>query len=147
MITYKQTTNIAEIIAHLSNLSETDRTIRFNGHISLDIYRKNIQNTLDRNYLFVAEDEYQKCIGFAQVGIIDKETVEIGISVDTDYRKNGIGRNLIEYMKPILKSMGYNKIKTFCSISNAKMVALAKKLQMDIKCNPLDREYEATGVI
>lgn len=117
---------------HLKRLPPWDKYLRF-GYPIADYQIDNYIENLDKNkdLIYGVYDEKLNLIGAIHCAFSD-HTMEIGISVDPDHRKKGIGSKLFGHAIIAGRNRGCKKIVTFCLTENSWMMNHAKKIGMKI---------------
>lgn len=116
-------------LEHLYRLSPEDRRFRFNGHTS-DIQLLNYSKLWlrDGNHFYgILEDS--KIIAFMHIA---KDTEcenawEIGLSVDADKQGLGIGSQLLNFGKELVKMHNWSMLTFRYAEANRKLFALCRK--------------------
>ena len=109
----------------------------------LQVYVENLGKEKDDHILIAEADD--KIVGAVWVrimddyGHIDDETPSLIISVEKEYRGNGIGRSLLSSMLSLLSQCGYKAVSLSCQKENY-AVSLYKSLGFEI-IKDIDEEY------
>lgn len=127
-----------EILDHLLRLPLNDRYLRFCNTLS----DEGIQRYVDRIDLrstsgeacFAVFDDNRNIVGLCHVARYadDAESAELALSVDNDFRKNGIGDILFHRGLLHCESLGIKKIYMNCLSSNTPVQKLARRHSMKV---------------
>jgi len=127
-----------EILDHLLRLPLNDRYLRFCNTLS----DEGIQRYVDRIDLratdgeacFAVFDDSRRVVGLCHVAPYsdDKEAAELALSVDENFRKNGIGDVLFHRGILHCESLGIKKIYMNCLASNTPIQKLARRHSMKV---------------
>jgi acyl-CoA hydrolase/GNAT superfamily N-acetyltransferase len=91
----------------------------------------------------VKEDEKEEIVGVGQYGIDEEShTAEVAFVVRDDYQKNGIGRELLEYLTYLAKRKGLFGFSAEVLIENKPMLHLFEKMGFDIEKRSSEGVYE-----
>ena len=123
-----------EIIKHLIGLDDDSNRLRFGvrkSEESIKQYVEGINFTSDR--LYGAFDGNVNMVGFIHIAnMTKKNVVEIGISVDSRYRKLRIGSKLFRKAVNYCKLYNIRTLYSFCLTENSAMMRMAKRENMVI---------------
>ena len=127
-----------EILDHLLRLPLNDRYLRFCNTLS----DEGIQRYVDRIDLrstsgeacFAVFDDNRNIVGLCHVAryVDDAESAELALSVDNNFRKNGIGDILFHRGLLHCESLGIKKIYMNCLSSNTPVQKLARRHSMKV---------------
>ena len=137
------------ILEHLMRLSPEDRHMRFFaalGEAGLKLYIDKIR-TEDEIFLTMDTVGGQlRVTGFLHVASLGDNSFEIGVSVDADQRKNGIGGQLFDRALMFLKGHGCKKLYINCLTVNTPMQKIVKKYSMETHRDPDDSSVSVAYV-
>lgn len=131
-LTFENEVELRKAIAkHLKALTPDDRYLRFFGSFgdaSINAYVDRIE--LDEGGIFIAFDEHPKnLVGFLHLGAVDQlDEYEVGISVASSYRKQGIGYELFKEAVKYATNTGAKRLYINCLYQNVAMQKMVKKL-------------------
>lgn len=124
-----------EIIKHLIGLDNKSNRLRFGiykNEESIKKYVEGINFTTDR--LYGAFDGNVNIVGFIHIANLTKNNaVEIGISVDNEYRKLHIGSKLFKKAINFCKLYNIRNLYSCCLTENSAMMHMAKRENMEIE--------------
>lgn len=116
---------------HLKRLPANDRQFRFaHAHVTDEV--------IDRYVAGIAVDDLilgcfadDRLAGGVHVAFAE-DTAEVGVSVDAEYRAQGLGAELFRRASHWARNRRAQKLYTLCQADNRAMLALAGKLGMSI---------------
>lgn len=121
--------DVENYLQHLLKLNENERKLRFGflaSDESIKSYIKNIENDHHLSGYYYDGG----VIGAVHVGLTvfnNIKTAELGVSVDSDFRGRGHGRELTDVGIKWAIDVGADKLITQCVSSNIPMKAIARK--------------------
>jgi len=130
------------ILRHLKRLSPEDRYMRFFTPATDDFIESYVDRLLDKesfglNALFVRYDDFgREIIGLVDACAVKSKTdeqpteFELGISVDVEHRKHGLGYMLYEEAFSWLSALGAKRVFMSCLTTNVPMQRIVKKFNM-----------------
>ncbi|MCA9496677.1 MAG: GNAT family N-acetyltransferase [Nanoarchaeota archaeon] len=133
---------------HLLKLNKEDRNSRFGYPISTSGI-KNYISTLNKEkdiIIGIEDEENENIIAAAHLALIKHEgekIIELGLSVNENYRGKGLGNKLFKHTINKARNRGYNLLETQCLTNNTWMMKKAEKEKMILARDGL----EATGKI
>ena len=117
--------------AHLKRLTPEDRSSRFSeAHVSDEIIDAYVSR-IPQDDLLMGAFKDDVLVAAVHVGL-GGGVAEIGISVETDYRGQKLGGELMDHAVQWSRNRHAEKLYTLCSDSNQPMQALAKQVGMSI---------------
>lgn len=129
----------ARIYRHLCRLSPDDRRLRFFSNIQDDGISTYVNRMLssegDGLFLQYSSDGHE-VIGMLHVGRLtpsDPPEYELGISVDAEHRRSGIGARLFESAVIWLRAIGAKRVFMSCLYENDAMKNIVRKLNMQVR--------------
>jgi RimJ/RimL family protein N-acetyltransferase len=124
----------AEIERHLLRLSAEDRRLRFGRTMrdeAIQQYAAGIEFARDRVFGIHAPD--LELVGVAHLALApDRETAELGLSVDHSCRGRGYGRALLQRAVMHAANLGYRALFMHCLAENRVMMHLAVKAGLKV---------------
>lgn len=117
---------------HFLQLSDEDRRLRFGGALPDEMIGDYV-NAIDfaRDRVFAAFDQRFAIIATVHVGLVD-DTAELGLSVLTGYRREGLALRLIRHAMQSARAHGSQRLWIHFMGENAAMAALTRKLGMRV---------------
>ena len=128
-----------KIRAHLLELSDTDRTLRFGMYTSNEVIERYVAGIDFLNdSVFGVFDNELRLIGLAHLGYPlfgnqTNKTAEFGVSVSEAGRGKGIGSALFKRAATHARNTNIEILYVHCLSSNKVMMHIAKKAGMDIE--------------
>jgi len=123
-----------EIARHLQRLSPQDRRLGFGTDIT-DAAIERYVNAIDftRDNVFGIFDSGLALRGLVHLALgPDRDTAEVGLSVDSEHRGKGYGYALLTRGKLHAQNLGYKKLYMHCLAENQIMNHLARKAGMKV---------------
>lgn len=117
--------------AHLRRLPPNDRQFRFaHAHVTDEIIDRYVTTIAEADLILgcFLDDRLAAAVHVA----FAEDIAEIGVSVDPDYRNQGIGAELFRRASHWARNRRARKLYTLCQSDNRAMLALAHKLGMTI---------------
>ena len=128
-----------KILAHLLELSDTDRTLRFGMYTSNEVIERYVAGIDFLNdSVFGVFDNGLRLIGLAHLGYPllgnqTNKTAEFGVSVSEAGRGKGVGSALFKRAATHARNTNIKILYVHCLSSNKVMMHIAKKAGMDIE--------------
>ena len=116
---------------HLKRLSPADRSSRFSEASVSNELIDNYVNRIPEDDLLMAAFIDDVMVAAVHVGL-GGGTAEIGISVESDYRGQSVGYELMDHAVQWSRNRRVERMYTLCSDSNQSMQALARNIGMSI---------------
>lgn len=137
------------VLDHLRRLSQLDRRLRFRGSLSEEGLDRHVRGLWDRvDLVLIAQDGLLWATPPLRPGpvravaevAIEGDLAEIGISVDEDLRRRGLGAWLTRTAGFLLAPRGVTRLRAYTLAENASMVALGRASGAEIRAE--DDEIE-----
>lgn len=140
----------SKLVEHLTALSVDDRRMRFFAAINETAIQSYVDKLGKDDELFFTIKSLPgldfKITGFLHVAKIDENSVEIGVSVDSTERGQGIATKLFDRAFLYVKSKGCKKIYINCLTTNVAMQRIVDKYKLTTTRDP-DDPYTKTAVV
>lgn len=124
------------IFDHLTRLSPDDRRTRFFMATNDTFLNAYLDKISKNDEIFLTMDTIGgelRVTGFLHVASMGNGSYEIGVSVDSDQRKQGIARQLFDRAFIHLREVGCKKLYINCLSTNVAMQKIVRHYQMDVK--------------
>lgn len=116
---------------HLKRLSDNDRQYRFaHAHVTDEVIDRYVAS-IGPDHLVVGCFVDDRLVAGVHVAF-DHGLAEVGVSVDSEHRVKGIGAELFRRAIHWARNRRADKLYTLCQADNRAMVALARKLGMQV---------------
>lgn len=126
----------SRILAHLVELSEDDRRLRFGHQISEASMARYVRSIrFFRDAVFGVVDPHGQVLGFAHLAFGD-EDAEFALSVSAAARRRGLGLELLRRAGEHARNRGHRVMTMVYMPENTALAALAHKAAMHIVCEP-----------
>ncbi|MCA9459850.1 MAG: GNAT family N-acetyltransferase [Nanoarchaeota archaeon] len=122
-------------LEHLLELNKKDRILRFGYAISSNQIEKYTSSLNKKNDIIYGIKEGEKVIAAAHLAKInyqDKKIIELGISVNSEYRNRGLGSALFESATYKSRNQGFQLLETQCLKDNTWMMKKAREKNMTL---------------
>ncbi len=118
-----------------SNITDVQEILKLDNSYNCDMYsEKQILDFFNINYYrVIVAKESDKIIGYICFSIIFEECNLIKIVVDKDYRKMGIGKNLVNEMMNTCKENNVSKIYLEVREDNISAISFYEKLGFEFE--------------
>jgi len=117
---------------HLLDLDENSRRLRFGYQASNESIIKYLDRAFDQQSTWFGYIDHGVCIGAAHVHVDENAVAEIGISISTSHRGNGLCSTLFDRVILYLQSKKVKTVMMQCLSENKVMQYLAKKYGMNV---------------
>lgn len=123
-----------DILAHLAQLPEHDRQLRFGRAVRDSALREYVERIdFERDRVFGIYSIALELIGVAHLALDPvQRTAELGLSVDAACRGKGYGFALLERSVLHAANLGYRALFMYCLAENRTMMHLAHKAGLDV---------------
>jgi GNAT superfamily N-acetyltransferase len=128
------------LLAHLLALGAEDRRLRFEHSLSDEGIRRYVEGIdLSRDVIFVVTDANLAIVGAAHLARTEAYA-QLGVSVLTQSRRQGIGAALLDRCVARARSWGVRVMFMSCLVENAPMMHLARKKGLTIAASGAEAE-------
>ena len=140
----------SRIVDHLLRLTPEDRHMRFFAALNETAIRNYTEKLGEKDELFFtfkpdAELGY-RVTGFLHVAKMSDDACEIGVSVDSNARGQGIATKLFDRAFLYVRATGYKKIYINCLSTNTAMQKIVAKYKLETFKDP-DDPYTKTAIV
>jgi GNAT superfamily N-acetyltransferase len=123
----------AALANHFIALDGEDRRLRFGSNISDDGLREYVNRiAFDRDGVFAVHDDEGSCLLAVIHVALGAKSAELGLSVASGHRGEGLGSALFLRAVTYLRNRGTPEVLVHCLTENGAMVHLARKNRMRI---------------
>ena len=119
---------------HLKNLDDESLMCRFGYCAPKEIIDKLIDEwaEADKDTIIAVKDLKGNIVGICHIAITSDNEVELGLSIDKQYRRRGAGSDLLLFALRWCQNRNYNWVYMHCLSYNDKMVRLLHKHNIGI---------------
>jgi ribosomal protein S18 acetylase RimI-like enzyme len=119
--------------AHLAALDPDDTRLRFGSVIGRDAIAAYVDRIdFDRDVVFGVRDDALRVVGAAHLAMLDDGTAELGVSVDRDHRRRGMGGALVRRAAEHSRNRNVRMLYMHCLADNAAMMHIARRAGMAV---------------
>lgn len=134
--------DVGRIVKHLCSLQGEDRRLRFGGTVSDSYITDYVETSFLTESKWFGVDHIDGHLVAACHAAIDDEQAELGCSVNSEYRGQGLAQLMFDRAVTWLRSKGVTEVYMHCLTENQAMKHIARKNQMT-----LDSEYGETDAL
>jgi RimJ/RimL family protein N-acetyltransferase len=121
---------------HLLRLDKTSRTMRFAHGVSdsfIEDYARHMADAGSTVFAYIEDGEVRAAAELKKLGDTWGREAEAAFSVETAYQEQGLGTELMGRVIRAARNRGVHLIYMSCLASNAKMQAIARKHDADLR--------------
>ncbi len=121
---------------HLLRLDKTSRTMRFAHGVSdsfIEEYARHMADAGSTVFAYIENGEVRAAAELKKLGDTWGREAEAAFSVETAYQEQGLGTELMGRVIRAARNRGVHRIYMSCLASNAKMQAIARKHEADLR--------------
>lgn len=121
---------------HLLRLDKTSRTMRFAHGVSdsfIEDYATHMTDAGSTIFAYIEDGEVRAAAELKKLGEIWGREAEAAISVESAFQEQGIGTELMGRVIRAARNRGVHLLYMSCLASNAKMQAIARKHEADLR--------------
>jgi GNAT superfamily N-acetyltransferase len=119
--------------AHLTALHPDDIRLRFGSTIVRDAVGAYVDRIdFEHDTVFAVRDDALRVVGAAHVAFVDEVSAELGVSVDGDQRRRGIGSALVQRAAAHARNRNLRMLYMHCLAENAAMMHIARRAGMAV---------------
>ncbi|HEX2840584.1 GNAT family N-acetyltransferase [Hyphomicrobium sp.] len=121
---------------HLLRLDKTSRTMRFAHGVSdsfIEDYARHMSEAGSTVFAYIEDGEVRAAAELKKLGEVWGREAEAAFSVETAYQEQGLGSEMMGRVIRAARNRGVHRLYMSCLASNAKMQAIARKHDADLR--------------